>query len=606
MPASSIYKDRILAGRKFRLLSIYPAIDKDRPLECSCNTFELDKAPPYEAVSYVWGDPTACTEILCNGQPITIQLELAKALFRLRLRNTIRIVWADAICIHQVDNAEKSYQVPLMGSIYSAAKRVVVWLGYGDQWPTGTAFECAEVIARACRKFDSEHGLDDDERHVALRLPQEMFPATVCDSLRVLFSRPWFTRIWCVQEIRLAQDALVLWGDSNITWADLSLAASWVFDKTVPLDQSDPVAPLLVNIKAEYADIMRDKDRTPLLTTLQNFREFRSTDPRDKVYGLLNLISPSSEVDALRVDYNLSVAQVYADTVLTDMRLYSRLTALAYITHPENYDGEDDYRSWAPRWDDMNVTRLLGLHADECPWNPCDNLGGSKTGKGHLTSGHIRLKGMIYDTVRDVEMTMDCDSLLGATQSHSTITGTGDSSDELPPFIKVLTTLCPGFPEQIQENERESIHTLARTITAGTSNILDPIYIEYMDISAQTRFYAAFEHSMARMMKLHRIGTLRRYPHTADSVRFEADVADTCSLRRIFWTKNGSFGLGPQCMRPGDVVVVLYGGNTPYVLRQKGENWLFVGQAYVDEIMHGELMKNLRTGRAKEQKFCLL
>jgi hypothetical protein len=79
-------------------------------------------------------------------------------------------------------------------------------------------------------------------------------------------------------------------------------------------------------------------------------------------------------------------------------------------------------------------------------------------------------------------------------------------------------------------------------------------------------------------MKLHRIGTLRRYPHTADSVRFEADVADTCSLRRMFWTKNGSFGLGPQ----------------------------FVGQAYVDEIMHGELMKNLRTGRAKEQKFCLL
>ncbi|KAF3035694.1 hypothetical protein E8E12_006218 [Didymella heteroderae] len=37
--------------------------------------------------------------------------------------------WIDAICINQVDQAEKSTQIALMGSIYKNAKRVLAWIG---------------------------------------------------------------------------------------------------------------------------------------------------------------------------------------------------------------------------------------------------------------------------------------------------------------------------------------------------------------------------------------------------------------------------------------------------------------------------------------------
>ncbi|KAF1844392.1 HET-domain-containing protein, partial [Cucurbitaria berberidis CBS 394.84] len=193
MSESSIHTRRILSGRIFRLLFIHPALDQHQQLECYCLPFEIDAAPPYEALSYVWGPPEPSTKLLCNGHSILVRSELANALTKMRLRDSTRIVWTDAICINQDDDEEKSLQVPLMGSIYSLAKRVIVWLGYGDVQQVQEALECIKFIARARRQYKQDHNLiaDDD------------------DQLQELFSRPWFSRIWCVQEIRLAQDALV-------------------------------------------------------------------------------------------------------------------------------------------------------------------------------------------------------------------------------------------------------------------------------------------------------------------------------------------------------------------------------------------------------------
>jgi hypothetical protein len=74
----------------------------------------------------------------------------------------------------------------------------------------------------------------------------------------------------------------------------------------------------------------------------------------------------------------------------------------------------------------------------------------------------------------------------------------------------------------------------------------------------------------------------------------------------MFWTEKSSYGIGPHCMRSGDVVVVLYGGNTPYVLRPRGDGYIFLGQAYVDEIMHGELFHGSGICAPQEQIFCLI
>ena len=65
--------------------------------------------------------------------------------------------------------------------------------------------------------------------------------------------------------------------------------------------------------------------------------------------------------------------------------------------------------------------------------------------------------------------------------------------------------------------------------------------------------------------------------------------------RRPFMSKQGYVGLGPASMRQRDVICVLFGAQVPYVLRdiEDGE-YNFVGEAYCDGIMDGEIMEGAR------------
>ena len=69
---------------------------------------------------------------------------------------------------------------------------------------------------------------------------------------------------------------------------------------------------------------------------------------------------------------------------------------------------------------------------------------------------------------------------------------------------------------------------------------------------------------------------------------------------------DGTFGIRPACMREGDIVVVLFGGQSPYILRPHDDAYLLVGQAYVDELMWGHLVDETEAGKVHAQEFCLV
>lgn len=57
----------------------------------------------------------------------------------------------------------------------------------------------------------------------------------------------------------------------------------------------------------------------------------------------------------------------------------------------------------------------------------------------------------------------------------------------------------------------------------------------------------------------------------------------------FFISAEGRLGLCPRDTKPGDKIVILYGGSVPYVLRTAGfRGWNFVSECYVDGIMFGE------------------
>jgi len=47
----------------------------------------------------------------------------------LRLESEPRVLWADAVCINQQDDNEKSKQVQLMLDIFASASKVLAWTG---------------------------------------------------------------------------------------------------------------------------------------------------------------------------------------------------------------------------------------------------------------------------------------------------------------------------------------------------------------------------------------------------------------------------------------------------------------------------------------------
>lgn len=51
-------------------------------------------------------------------------------------------------------------------------------------------------------------------------------------------------------------------------------------------------------------------------------------------------------------------------------------------------------------------------------------------------------------------------------------------------------------------------------------------------------------------------------------------------------------GQVPRGTLVGDVIIVLYGSQVPFVVRPVRNSWKFVGAAYVENMMDGEAMEN--------------
>jgi hypothetical protein len=83
----------------FRVLELLPGIDQDE-LAYNLHFADWSKPPPYEAISYAWGEASCKVSVSCDGYKMQITENLRSALLYLRLRDRSRLLWADAIWYH--------------------------------------------------------------------------------------------------------------------------------------------------------------------------------------------------------------------------------------------------------------------------------------------------------------------------------------------------------------------------------------------------------------------------------------------------------------------------------------------------------------------------
>jgi hypothetical protein len=206
--------EEIRALTEIRLLHILPGIGHGI-ISCKLLPYNvslrIDQATcgsknqvQYTVLSYTWGDPKLACSVLINGANLRITINLHTALLHLRDPVDTKVIWADAICINQSSLEERSQQVTLMALINKNASLTVVWLGKESN-DSALALEC--LGKSLSNKFDIEE-----------------VPSTSAEfqAVESIFARPWWNRMWVLQEVCLACSVTFMCGRSAIPWEALS------------------------------------------------------------------------------------------------------------------------------------------------------------------------------------------------------------------------------------------------------------------------------------------------------------------------------------------------------------------------------------------------
>lgn len=607
-----------LPENDIRLLTILPSTETNAPIACELRQHAVIQAVDYEALSYVWGDPNDLVPITCNGVSIQITRKLQNALWRLRDATTSKTIWADALCMNQADTEEKNIHVPLMGRVYSRATNTVVYIGEVSREDADRA---KDAMTKVGDFYDSLHvpssaPADKSVSMATITIGLLIRKLRECDPLdldwndiKKFFEATWFERIWCVQEITLARSSgdssYMMYGPVQIPYPTI-IKTTWCFaiaSFVKPEFCQELIPPSIISTFIEFPNI--EADENYLLELLYNFRDHLATDPRDKIYGLLGILQQRFAFDAsaLGVGYAKSVTEVYTDAAREILRMGQNLSLLDHVAYPLNHAIENASPSWVPRWDyAADVNSFLATKQN---FRVSLTVGASEnsepTSVYKISGNTLLVSGLQYSHI-----TWTSSPLFPANKDTA-------GADKIPGFRATFLE-CWRRSQPSRStcfDNREEVLSLARTFSpaGGIPALEEQPVDEFM-----ADFLAFVHHILDRCCS----GCTGRpkdnkYIVKADGTkctgsqeRYSRLFAFGCHGRIFFQTELGTYGVGPDCVREGDMVMALIGGSSPYALRPTPEGYLCLGIAYIDGLMDGTYFKNLLESGVEREQFTLI
>ena len=292
-PTNSLYKP-LPSESSIRLITLHPGNFKD-PIRCTLEVFELDSVPSYEAISYVWGDPTPRNRIRCNSMRYLIGDNLYDALRNVRLEDKPRVIWVDALCVNQANLGERSHQILLMRKIYSQARRTLICLDIKpcidrneDHW-TSIAYQALLKIV----EWSERNSLPPRFRGLESEKPQMLsLESRHQVALNRLFSCKWFCRVWIIQETVLSPESVFIVDGEEWRWYPLGAASCRILEYFTAIYETNidtsTIASLLQANQMWLLIVEREEGTiVTLSTSMIRFQFALATEPRDLIYGLL-------------------------------------------------------------------------------------------------------------------------------------------------------------------------------------------------------------------------------------------------------------------------------------------------------------------------------
>lgn len=526
-----------------------------------------------------------------------------------------RLIWVDALCINQADDEEKNAQVKQMHRIYSQA-HVIHWLSNGDEISSlDTTLPLMERMMATW--YFSETAMPSVLYLEQLWRRTGDGTGTLKDlpwlDLCQLFSLPYWTRVWIVQECLFGKSHEARIGYYDFTlemyaasallvWRLLPVAERVLAKKIV--DEDIVTFRLTVDAIRESTLGRTEigKERFPILfheqphQIIRGYSNHRCSDPRDHVYGFVPLLLDSQ---LFPVDYGLGVVDVFVDFTVYCMSRPGTLDPLSDSRRQSMYRQKDAHRletmyegtrlnrkwtpglpSWCPDWaGPQQVIREL----ERDRWNASPGRSLAITRRSRL-SGDLGIKGITVTTVIACSV-----EALGM--------GEGHWADDVRSAEDVALALLPTTPGKqlwrlflvvlLVGKSLDRIPGLAKWTKSIPRRNKASVALKKLGPAWLERFAKRlFEHSGCQMSSsCHR-------NRMAIAALMNKEMEDASHVARTFTTASGLLGTGPHGMQEGDVVCVLFGGRVPFVVRPidgKGR-YAFIGEAFVHGLMLGEAL----------------
>lgn len=573
-------------------------------IRCELVQVDIDSKTKYEALSYTWGREKMTEPIYINGKVWLVSPTVVAVLYHLSSYRRERLIWIDSICIDQTNNAEKNQQIGLMRRIYRNANRVIIWLDDIEE-----PWKVRMMLAGLWHEF--VYG--SVESCVALiRQHSEIYPERGWIQLTEMYANAWFFRIWVVQEVAMASSVTVLAGGEPLIWEHMATVAEMLISSTAlqssnlpGVNDAFPGGVLHAFTMARFK-VGRDYPQYGLMSLIGFTSNFLSTDPVDRIYALLGLLKPDDDVHLwLKPDYAKSAEDLY--TFVAQNLIFEDCNEILSCAGIGYDRALKDLPSWVPDWtmpsngqtDCQHFTKIqqsarynasagstlsATVGSRNHQGQTALNIQGHRCGRITHTSPvmtyteHNRGEDASASVVRTIfEAHMHARRL--ATQFARTPYPTGQTIEEA--FWRCLVG-----DTQFQRPAPAVLGVFCR--------LWEAIFERDVDQDVKENFREELS-ELAGMDLLAELGL------TDDAVRcglsWNSCRIMCCIGRALAITDAGYLAMVPPGARAGDWVCLLYGLNTPFVLRPlvegvegQGEPMSLIGEAYVHGMMDGEAM----------------
>ena len=583
------------------MLQIHPGASFSEPITCSLFTWSIDSLPaPFEALSYTWGNTQERYWISIDGLAFQVAPNLLGALQQFRLKDEPRFLWVDAICINQEDLTERGSQVQFMDLIYQRAARVLVWLGvlYNN---SDLAFGLLETVKRVMNEEHSQLLSGQELRQYSAKkdilargLPPPSDPAWL--ALDGIFWRPWFLRVWVVQEVCVSRNAVIFCGANSIDF-DVFCDVAFYMHSTVLAALTAVSVDRVLSLQTARIRYQND-NRANLIMQLISSRNCLATNPVDKVFALLNISKERPEDRRICPDYHRSAADVFSE--VARLLLAENIDVLNLNCDPI-WRSERNLPSWAPDWSSVPREFCL-LFMRQGEWFHAGQLVNTFSAPAVRFSANGRIlfiKGRIIDKVdRLGESHFAFTSVRYGKVHDSWYTRYMDQNNQLADFsqsrrwmmwerLALRLKTYPATGENILTAYQKTIIAEAKFPTQATSigtlsPSLDDLYRAFRRV--QSLFATADPESSSEEAR-----RVRKDRHDV----FYREVHKASYGRKLFTTCQGYMGIGPVSTWLGYYVAVLEGARTPFLLKKKKNGcYALIGEAYVHGLMRGEGIMN--------------